>query len=340
MAYSLMISGVVSFFTVFLAAPYIIRYFKLIGIVTADVHKKNYPLVPNSLGIPVTAGIIAAILTFIFIEIFISANKIYTDDLLATLSSVLIISFIGFFDDLNVKQINSEGVSVGKAGLKRWQKMLLVLPAAFPLMVIKAGHMTMSLPFFGVINFGLLYPLFLIPLGVFVSANMINMLDGFNGLATGMGIIYTFALGAFAYMHGSIAASVLFFATFAALIASIKFNWYPAKILSGDSMTYVLGAVVAAGAIIGNMEKATVIVLTPFIIQGILKFYAMYKLHKVPTDMGILQKDGTIKSKYGSDIYSWTHFVMRLGKFTEKQIVIILMIIQAVFSIIPFLGIL
>lgn len=339
MTYSLIISIIVSFLTTFFFTPALIKYFRGIGILSADLHKKKNPLVPNSAGIPTASGIIAGILTFIFVEIFISNNKIYTTDLLAALSSILIICFIGFFDDLNVKQTNSEGYPIGRVGLRRWQKALLVLPAALPLMVIKVGHTTMNLPFLGTIDFGLLYPLILVPIGVLGAANMVNMLDGLNGVATGMGIVYTFSLGIFAFIHGIVSASVLFFATFAALLAIIKFNWSPAKILSGDSLTYVLGAVVATGAIIGNMEKATIITMLPFLIQGVLKFYAMSKLHKVPTDMGILQKDGTIKSKYGNGIYSWTHFIMNIGNFTERQIAMLLIFIQAVFAVIPFLGI-
>jgi len=88
------------------------------------------------------------------------------------------------------------------------------------------------------------------------------------------------------------------------------------------------------------MEKIAIITMTPFIIQGILKFYAHLKLGRFPSDLGVLQKDGTIKSKYDKKIYSWTHLVMNLGKFTEKQIVLIMIGIQVVFSIIPFLNVL
>lgn len=319
--------------------PAIIRYFKLTGIMTSDVHKKGNPLVPNSVGVAVAVGIIAGILSYIFLETFVLNNQLATPDLLAASTSVMIITFTGFLDDLNVKQINIAGHPIGRAGLKRWQKILMIIPAAFPLMVIKAGHTTMVLPFFGTIDFGILYPLVIVPVGIFGAANMVNMLDGFNGLAAGMGIVYTLSLGVFAYLHGSIAASILFLATFAALVAIIKFNWYPAKILSGDSLTYVLGAVVAIGAIIGNMEKAAIITMVPFIVQGILKFYARYKLYQFPTDMGILQKDDTIKSKYGNSIYSWTHLAMKLGNLTEQKIVASLIFIQIIFSILPLLNV-
>jgi len=78
----------------------------------------------------------------------------------------------------------------------------------------------------------------------------------------------------------------------------------------------------------------------PFIIQGILKFYSRLKLGRFASDLGILQKDGVIKPKYGKQIYSWIHLITNLGNLNEKQIVIVMMLIQAFFSLIPFLNIL
>jgi UDP-N-acetylglucosamine--dolichyl-phosphate N-acetylglucosaminephosphotransferase len=130
-------------------------------------------------------------------------------------------------------------------------------------------------------------------------------------------------------------AAILFLVTFGSLLAILKYNFYPAKILAGDSLTYTLGAVVACGAIIGNMEKATLITMLPFLIQGALKFYSKFKLGYFASDLGILKRDGTIKSKYDG-IYSWTHVAMKLN-LTEPQIVMLLIAIQCIFAFIPFI---
>jgi len=333
-------SVIISIFTTFVITPYAIRYFKLIGLATTDVHKKNKPLVPNSAGIPVVAGIIAGLLVYIFLNVFIHQESSQLVSLFASITSILIIMFSGFLDDLNSRQVKVAGHIEGKQGLKTWQKPLLTLPAAFPLMAIMAGDTTMNLPFVGTVDFGILYPLLIVPIGVVGAANMVNLLGGYNFLEAGMGLVYTFSLGIYAYLHGSIIASVIFLTTFGALLGLTKYNFYPAKILSGDSLTYTLGAVVAVGAIVGNMEKAAVITMMPFIIQGILKFYSRLKLGRFASDLGILQKDGTIKPKYGKQIYSWIHLITNLWNLNEKQIVFMMMIIQAVFSLIPFLGIL
>jgi UDP-N-acetylglucosamine--dolichyl-phosphate N-acetylglucosaminephosphotransferase len=120
-----------------------------------------------------------------------------------------------------------------------------------------------------------------------------------------------------------------------ALLAFLKYNWYPAKILSGDSLTYLLGALVAAGVIIGDMQKAGLIVMFPFIIEFILKTRSRFKTSCI----GKLREDGKLDPPYGKKIYSWTHVLLNLHKFSERDVTITLILIQIVFATIPFLGI-
>jgi len=68
--------------------------------------------------------------------------------------------------------------------------------------------------------------------------------------------------------------------------------------------------------------------------EGLLKARSRFKA----TSLGKLQNDGTIAPPYGKKIYSWTHIVMNLGRLTERQIVAAMIVIQAVFAVIPFLN--
>jgi UDP-N-acetylglucosamine--dolichyl-phosphate N-acetylglucosaminephosphotransferase len=231
------------------------------------------------------------------------------------------------------------GFVEGKRGLKRWQKPVLTLLAAFPLMAIMAGTTDIFLPVVGGVELGLLYPFLIVPAAIVIASNAINMLGGFNGLEVGMGLVYTFSLGLFAVLNDAGLASVLFFITFGALVGLARWNFSPARILSGDSLTYMLGAVLAVGAILGNMEKAVLLTMIPFFIQAALKFWSLKKTGHFASDLGVLQKDGTIISKYGSSVYSWTHIITRTGRFTEMQLVLIMIAVQVAFSSLPFLGI-
>jgi len=285
------------------------------------------------------AGILAGILTYVFLTVFIAKERSGLVEIFAAATSIFVVMFSGFIDDINSAQVKIAGHPEGKRGLRRFQKPLLTIPAAIPLIAILAGGSVMNIPLIGPVDFGIFYSLLIVPIAVVGATNMINMLGGFNGLEAGMGLVYTFSLGLFAYMHNSTIAALLFFSAFASLLAILKFNFYPAKILPGDSLTYTLGAVVAAGAIIGRLQRAALLTMIPFLIQGILKFYSYCKMGRYASDLGILQKNGTIKPKYDK-IYSWTHFIMRLGNMTERKIVLAMIIVQILFSILPFLNLL
>jgi len=268
---------------------------------------------------------------FVAIQTFIFNTTEQLVYLFASILTILLIVIIGFFDDLNVSDVVKGKRDIRK-GLKQWQKPLLTLPAAIPLMVIKAGYTSMQFPFIGSINFGILYPLVLVPIGVIGAANVVNLLGGFNGSEAGMGVVYCLFLGMLALASNQIVSAVIFFSAVGALIGFLKFNWFPAKMLSGDSLTYGLGAVVASGVIIGNMEKAGLILLTPFIIEFFLKLRSRFHA----SCLGKLRKDGKIDPPYGKKIYSLTHILMNLGKFNEKQIATGMILIEIIFCILFF----
>jgi len=326
---TILVASIVSFVTTLLITPWFIRYLKKIELIVKDKNKINpekkedYPLIPISGGMAVMTGILMGILLFIFSYVFLlgQASSLTLLNLLAALLTIVIITFIGFGDDLMIDKKNSES-----AGFRQWQKPILTLIAAVPLMVIKAGNTEMAIPLLGQIDFGMLYPLLIIPLGVVISSNMVNMLAGLNGLETGLGIIYTGMLGLYAYTNQRFSAALILLITFASLGAFYKYSKYPSKIFPGDSLTYLLGGTIATAAIIGNIEKAAIISAIPFGIEFILKLKSKFKAHSY----GYL-KGKYVKSNY-KKIYSIPHIFMKYGNFTEKQIVYCILIIQLVFS--------
>ncbi len=325
----IVIPAIVSFFVSLLATKLFINYFNRIGLVVKDMNKENKPLVASSGGVGVACGIIFSLLFFIFWQTFIVgfnwvenvekfADSIF---IFAGLSSILIITFVGFIDDLLI-----QGDKERSFGLKQWQKPLLVIPAAIPLMAVKAGVGEMTIPFFGLFSFGILYPLLFVPIGVIGAANMVNLLAGFNGSEAGMGLIYTGMLGLYAYTNGRYVAALFAFVAFGALLAFYYFNKYPAKILAGDSLTYLLGTVLVCIAVLGNMEKAALIASIPFFIEFVLKARSRFKAQSYG-----YYDNGRIKSFYDK-IYSIPHILTISGKYTEKQVVYFLMLVELVFS--------
>src|SRR3989344_8643811 len=221
LAYDILIYPVLAFVAVYFSTPLLIGYLYKINICVLDRNKKNMPAIPISGGLAVLSGILLSLFIFIFFRKFFAATlghvSIFADSanlvlLFAALLSIFIITLVGFLDDLVIPADKSSS-----AGLRQWQKPLLTLTAAIPLMVVSAGTSYMWFPFLGRIEFGLLYPLVLIPLGVVGAANMVNLLAGLNGLETGMGLVYIGMLGLYAYVYNRPIAALIALVSFASL---------------------------------------------------------------------------------------------------------------------------
>ncbi len=316
------LAAVLAFIVTYIATNLLIRYLRRINLVVKDMNKKNTPLIPISGGLAIMSGIFIGLMFYIAFQTFYFKYTNTLIYLLAGLISILMITFVGFVDDIIIRK-NKES----SFGLKQWQKPLLTLSAAVPLMVVNAGITTMWLPILGRTDVGLIYPLLFIPIGVVGAANMVNMLAGFNGIEVGMGIIYTGMLGLYSYFNGREVATVIALITLFALIAFYFYNKYPAKILPGDSLTYLLGGVIAVIAIIGNIEKAAIIASIPFFIEFMLKARSKFKAKSYG-----YYKDGKIKSYYNSKIHSIPHLLTRSGKFTEKQVFWFMMLVELFFA--------
>ena len=75
------------------------------------------------------------------------------------------------------------------------------------------------------VDFGILMVL-IAPFGVTCAANAANMLEGFNGLGTGLGIIMTVTLIIISVLFGTDESLLLLFPLLGALIAFLYFNRY------------------------------------------------------------------------------------------------------------------
>ena len=321
MLYLLYFAPLISLIVTIFATRILIRYLKRIGLVVKDQNKEDKPLVPLSGGLAVMAGILIGLMTYIFILTFLYKETTQISQILAVTTTIILITFIGFMDDIIINKTKDTSV-----GLRQWQKPLLTLTAAIPLMVINAGTSRILIPFFGVFELGLLYPLVFIPLGVVGASNMVNLLAGINGIETGMGIIYIGSLGLFAYVNKRPVAAAIAAIVFFALLGFFYYNKSPAKILPGDSLTYLLGASLICIAVIGNIEKAAIISSIPFFLEFILKARSKFKAQSYG-----YYDQGKIHSLHDK-IYSLIHLCTRKSIYTEKQIAIIFILVQGVFS--------
>lgn len=316
----LTICFIVSFLVVSLIMPYWIRKAKKAGLTGKDIHKLNHKDVAEMGGIVIILGFLASILTYIAVRIFIYHTNTQITFLLAILTAILVAGMIGIIDDI-----------LGwKIGLKQWQKPVLTLLVAAPIMAVNAGTKVMSLPFIGQFDLGIIYPLIIIPGFILVGTNGFNMLAGYNGLEAGQGILILSTISYFSYINGSAWLAVVGLCMVAALFGFLIYNHYPARIFPGDTLTYTVGALAAAIVIFANLEKIFLILFIPYILEFFLKLRGKFKKESFAQ----IKEDGTLIPRYPK-IYGLENLMVKIMnqlkiKTTEIRVVYALYGIQLI----------
>ena len=304
-----------SLFFAFLSAlavtPFIIWNSRRAGILGKDKNKSGERL-PEMGGIAIVAGTSMGILSAIAFGFNLSLDVTV---LLATLSTVVIMGILGMIDDLFSLQ----------------QKVKAPIPflASVPLSAVRAGTRTINIPILGSLNFGAFYPLAMVPLGVGGASNAFNMLAGLNGLEAGMGAIISFSVLIAAYMRGSYESMIISVSLFSACIAFLFYNRYPAKIFPGDVGTYTIGATIASAVIVGNLEFFGLVLFAPYFAEFAIKARYLFRGQNYGT-----LKNGKLVAPARPE--SLTHYVMKLRPMNEGEVVMTILLMEAIVAIIAF----
>ena len=290
----LLITIFISFFCTFFIIPKWIRKAHDEGLVGKDMHKKGKGKIAEGGGVVVLFGFSIGVLLYMAINTFYFKRTEFLAPMFAILVTLFISGMLGSIDDL-----------LGwKRGLSKSMRIGMMIFASIPLMAINAGESIMM-----GIDFGLLYPLFLIPLGIVGASTTFNFLAGYNGLEASQGILILSALSIATFLTGSPWLSIIALCMVAALLAFYVFNKYPAKIFPGDTLTYPVGALIAVIAILGNIEKIAIFFFIPYIIETGLKLRGRLKVESFAK----LKRDGTLETPH-KKIYGLEHLAIKILK--------------------------
>lgn len=284
----------VAFLVTLLILPKWIERAKKEKLVGKDVHKIKSEKVAESGGVTVLAGFVIGAFLYVSLKTFFFGTEQNLIHILGLISVIFFAAIVGMLDDF-----------LGwKRGLSNKLRIGLLFFAAIPLMALGAGTSVVM-----GINFGLIYPLVLIPIAIVGTTSTFNFLAGYNGLEASQGILILGALSIVTFITGTLWLSVVTACMVASLVAFYLFNKYPARVFPGDTLTYPVGALIGAIAILGNVEKIALFFFIPYIIEFFLK--ARGKLDK--ESFGIAQKDGSIENRY-KKVYGLEHIAVRILK--------------------------
>lgn len=285
---------VVAFAMTMLLVPWLIPKLREKGMVGRDLNKPDKPLVAEMGGIAVVIGFFAGA------GILVAVNGITNVELLyVSLLAILGAAFIGIMDDI--------------FELRHRQKAFFPFLLSLPLGA--ALNSAIEIPYVGILEFG---PLMILaaPFAITCAANAGNMLEGFNGLGTGLGAIMTGCLILLAMHHGRLDGLYVLVPLLGGLLAFLWFNKYPSQVFPGDTLMLFMGSAIAVGGMLSDLYVQTVVIFIPMIAEFFLKFRGRFKAENYCSDAS----NGHLE--YHGRIESLTHVVMKTGRFTERSLVV------------------
>src|SRR6478736_309708 len=130
------------------------------------------------------------------------------------------------------------------------------IPVAFGVWI---DHFTF--PFVGVVDLPAAVGMPLTVVWIVAVMNMVNFLDGMDGLAAGVCAIAGLTFAILALSLGRVDAALLSAVVAGACIGFLRHNFFPARIFMGDSGALVLGFTLATVSISGLLKTASTVVL-------------------------------------------------------------------------------
>jgi len=317
-----LISSLVAFGSVVAFEPPWIEVARSRGLVGSDMNKADRRKAAEAGGLWVIVGVALGLLVMEAINTFINASFYDPVPIFSMVSLLMLTGLIGLLDDI-----------LGwKKGIPPLVRVLSTIPAALPLMIAKYNGYIVHVPILHEIYLGLLFPLVVVPIGVMGASNAYNMIAGYNGLEAGMGVMLYSFTAAFAIAKGLWMTAYLSLIMVAGLLGFLIYNWYPAKVFPGNTMTYAVGAYYAGVVVLGDIAAFGLFMYLLYYVELILFVrglsHGVYK-----ENFGVVNGDGSLSPPYDRS-YSLTHVMLRLqralrGRATERGVTIGLMCLQA-----------
>jgi len=157
--------------------------------------------------------------------------------------------------------------------------------------------------------------------------NAVNLIDGLDGLASGIIAIVMLTLMAVGILYHNQGVALLAAVMFGSTVAFLKFNFFPAKIFLGDTGSLFLGFHVAALSVLGNESfkgVTTITMLIPII---------TLVLPLADTALAIFRRVRTGKHIFQADKLHIHHRMLDFG-FSQSTIVLICYFITLLFGLI------
>lgn len=269
---------------------------------------------PRLGGIGIFIGFLASFYMLFFIIYLLKDTKYFYIDftlfqILLYVCSMIFFLLLGLYDDFK--------------GLKTLHKLGVELIIATILFFIGFKIELLTLPFVKEsVNVGIFsYPLTIV--WIIGITNAINLIDGLDGLAGGVIAIVSITIILICVLSKLIFPAIIVSALLGGILGFLPYNFYPSKILMGDSGSLFAGIILATLSLkTAHKAPLGIALIIPIIFLAI---------PVMDTALSFFRRLFNGKNPFRGDDDQIHHRLMKKG-FSEKKSVNILLILTAMFS--------
>ncbi len=310
------IAFMLAFITTFVVTPYTITLAKKLGAVDTpkDERRVNTTTMPRLGGLAIIAGFLVSIIYLLIVLSIEKSINLAEDNtymkLIGFFIGGLIIAIVCFIDDLK--------------DLPPLVKLAAQIVVAVIVVLFGLRIDNVNIPFLYNIGLPNAFSIILTIGWIVGITNAINLIDGLDGLSSGIALISCISLLIIFALNGSpIIAILLITALAGALSGFLPFNFNPAKTFMGDAGSNFLGYCLSVISIFGVAKTYTlVVIVAPLIVLG---------LPVLDTLIAIVRrivKGKSIKAIMKPDKGHLHHTLLKKG-FTQREAVFIMYAITA-----------
>jgi UDP-GlcNAc:undecaprenyl-phosphate/decaprenyl-phosphate GlcNAc-1-phosphate transferase len=221
----IILSFITSFGITYFAIPSLISVARIKNLYDEPGARKSHSTnIPTLGGLAIFAGIIFSISFWTDFSELLKLQYI--------IASIVVLFFIGIKDDI--------------VTLSPFKKAVGQLIAVLILTIWGDVRVQNFFGIFGINEVPYVVSVIFSAFVMLVIVNAYNLIDGINGLASGLGIIASFTFGVWFLMTGvHLQQAIVAFSLCGALLAFLRYNVSPARIFMGDTGSMLLGLLIA-----------------------------------------------------------------------------------------------
>ena len=314
----IVIAFLLAFITAFVITPHTMRLAKKVGAIDIPNDRRvNKKPMPRLGGLAVISGFFVSVIYLLITtslegKIFLFGPENHFIKLIGFFIGILVLGIVCYIDDAK--------------GIPSLVKLAAQIVAAIIVVACGIRIDNISVPFTeGKLMITGVFSYILTVCWIIGITNAINLIDGLDGLSSGVTLISCLSLLMVFALNGSpLLAIVLITALAGAIVGFLPFNFSPAKTFIGDTGSNFMGFSLAIISILGVAKTYTALVLiAPIIILGMPIFDTLFAIFRR------IIKGKSLKAVFKPDKGHLHHKLMAKG-YSQKQAVLIMYGITAI----------